>query len=115
MPTTTQPGTTDTALWLLADSCRRQLLNYLREVDRREVELTELARSLRDDAGGEAPVVEGRPAATDVALELRHTHLPKLAAADVIEYDDRRGTVTYRHPEHIDRLLRFIDTELDGS
>lgn len=83
---------------LLANRRRRRALTVLESVDRR-LTVHDLTRELA--------VAEAGPHITDVPGEtvqrifvsLRHVHLPKLAALELVEYDRDRGLV-----EPTDRL-----------
>ena len=95
---------TESALRLLADPKRRQVLRQLADTpDGTTVDV--LADELR--AGPEEPDGDGsnRP-----SIVLRHVHLPKLQEADVLEYDADRGTVR-PGPQFADvcSLLEVID------
>lgn len=76
------PLSLDVAFEVLADADRRAVLAYLRQCDD-HVDVDELAAHV---AGGESRD-DGR-----VATSLRHCHLPKLAAVDLVSYDPNRGT-----------------------
>lgn len=50
----------------------------------------------------------------EIELTLRHTHLPKLSAAGVIDYDPERSVVSYCGGRRVDRWLdRTMAAELD--
>jgi len=69
----------------------------------------------------EMAALEGRTAAEtpprdEIELTLRHTHLPKLSSAGVIEYDPERSLVSYCGGRRVDRWLdRTMTAELDQS
>lgn len=69
---------------------RRYALYALAEADE-PVELEELAAQItrweEDDGGPSTEAFE------DVVLSLRHTHLPKAAQAEYVEYDRERGEI----------------------
>lgn len=109
--TTTDPGSVsetlslDVAFDVLADRRRRHLLDCLRESES-PVALGELARDVaareRGPSDADAP-----PEAVDrVHLTLYHSHVPKLAAADVVEYDRERDLVApSRGSDRVERVL----------
>ena len=75
---------------VLADGKRRQLLAYLVETDDDVAAFSELIEHVADDSDGESSDNER------IAVGLHHTHLPKLADADLVEYDPRSEVVRYR-------------------
>lgn len=86
----------------LADRQRRELLYHLAEVDVTTVE--ELAAALSGTSPGSTPDRAGE--ADDVAVALRHHHLPKLDDLAVVEYDRRNGVVEVREiPAELETLL----------
>ncbi|MDF9746964.1 DUF7344 domain-containing protein [Natrinema salsiterrestre] len=91
----------DTALDLLANQRRRGVLEYLEESGG-SAPLTELAVEIAaQEAGAEPNAISdhGDVSARDrraVRISLHHTHIPKLANADVVDYDTATETVTLR-------------------
>lgn len=80
----------------LADDHRRELLAYLRDASEASVE--ELASIIDGQADG---VRRG----DDLAVRLHHVHLPKLADADLVEYDRSAERVEYVGGSEIADLL----------
>ncbi|MFC6767293.1 DUF7344 domain-containing protein [Natrinema soli] len=91
----------DTVMDLLANRRRRAVLQYLEEVDG-SATLTELAVEIAaQEAGSEPNAISdhGAISARDrraVRISLHHTHIPKLAAAEAIDYDTATETVALR-------------------
>ena len=102
---------TETALNLTADSRRRKVLRHLMENSDEPITIDELVAAIEDDATpqtGATKDIEER-----LLIELRHKHLPKLADAGLIDYDERTGTLRYHPQENIEALVRFVeDTSL---
>ncbi|MFB6143039.1 MAG: hypothetical protein ABEJ30_06820 [Halorientalis sp.] len=69
---------------LLAHDRRRDVCLFLTRTDRSVVTVDELAAALAVDADRER-----------LAVDLHHRHLPKLAAAGVVDYDPRSTTARY--------------------
>ena len=101
---------TNEALTLLADDCRREILLELLE------RAPETSLRIASDAGGRSAESSERPSGGDTtpsggatddpsdgdetryepkrpAVELYHNHLPRLAAKDVISWDEQAGVV----------------------
>ncbi|QCS42539.1 hypothetical protein [Natrinema versiforme] len=97
----TESDAVDTAMDLLADHRRRAVLQYLAETDG-SAALTELAVEIAaQEAGAEPNAISdhGDVSARDrraVRISLHHTHIPKLANADVVDYETETETVTLR-------------------
>ncbi|MGQ3413210.1 DUF7344 domain-containing protein [Natrinema sp. LN54] len=97
----TESDAVDTAMDLLADRRRRAVLKYLAETDG-SAALTELAVEIAaQEAGAEPNAISdhGDVSARDrraVRISLHHTHIPKLANADVVDYETETETVTLR-------------------
>ncbi|WP_226479597.1 DUF7344 domain-containing protein [Natrinema amylolyticum] len=94
----TQADAVDTAMELLADQRRRSLLNYLEETDGTAT-LTEVAVEIADqEAGAEPNAISDHDVSPRdrraVRISLHHTHIPKLANADVVDYDTETETIT---------------------
>ncbi|USZ69120.1 winged helix-turn-helix domain-containing protein [Halorussus salilacus] len=77
----------DVLFELLADSQRRELLAYLVDADDGVASFSDLIDRVADAEDA---------ADREVAISIRHAHLPKLADAGVVEYDERSETVRYR-------------------
>ena len=85
---------TNEALTLLADDCRREILLELLE------RAPETSLRIASDAGGRSAESSERPSGDETryepkrpAVELYHNHLPRLAAKDVISWDEQAGVV----------------------
>ena len=99
----------DACLTLVADRRRRKLLEHLRHNGNGEVRTDDLLDQLH----------QAQPAAADdrqmsqdqLATQLYHSHLPKLADHGVIEHDRERGTVEYRPDEQIEAVLDGLPKE----
>jgi len=96
----------DTALDLLADRTRRELLPYLATVDG-PVTVREAAAYLANTNGvpGQAP--------ERVEIALVHSHVPKLVSAGVVDYDESDRKLDYRASDGLERLLNRVRT-LEG-
>ena len=106
----TQTVSIDTALRVVADPCRRSILSEL--IDGEETVVT--TDTLVDRINPENPPPKATATHADsLLIDVHHTHLPKLADANVIEYDPRTETIRYTPNERVERVLRFVTEELE--
>lgn len=106
----TRPVTTETLLELLADPQRRTVLRHLRETG--ECDVAELIEAIATDGGTTA---SHRPSHETVsAVELHHSHLPRLADAGIVEYDRTAGVVRYRGTDRLEALLRAVSRHVES-
>lgn len=87
---------------------RRYVLYVLR--DEGSIDLATLAARVAAWERSQ-PADDGSEAATEgIRTTLYHTHLPKLDAAALIEYDSRSKVVRYRHPYSlVERLIQISE------
>lgn len=79
---------------VLGAARRRYLLYYLYEMDGAESTLERAVEAVRRyDSVAVSP--ERVPLRQSIRVSLAHDHLPRLDAADVLEYDRRRGTIRF--------------------
>lgn len=97
----------DAIFALLADHRRRYALWYLREHGSMRLPdlAEEVARRKYDTTIPELPEEEIK----HLYMDLWHTHIPKLADADVVRYNQDRDTVMLG--ENADRVLRFLPAD----
>ncbi|WP_458189836.1 DUF7344 domain-containing protein [Haladaptatus sp. NG-WS-4] len=95
----------DTCFELLADRWRRHLLCYFAENSSVTATTDELVGHLIQEDTSATP-----DDTTWVKLELHHKHLPKLAAAGVIDYDRRDETVRYHGGKTLEDAVAFAAT-----
>lgn len=91
-------------LELLADGRRRRVIHTLREDPGDVMSLDELVDALRADGG----VTGDQADRTELATDLHHRHLPKLADGDAVDYDPGTRTVRYEPVEPLESLLEAI-------
>lgn len=97
----------DTVYDILSDRHRRYALYYLQDHDPVSAdELAEQIATWEANTGGTDDVDETQER---IAIELRHTHLPKLRDTGVIEYDRRSETIRHGTPPEI------LQTALDSA
>ena len=103
-----QPSS-DGVIRLLADERRRHALRCLLEHD--ALPLADLADEVavreRGEPIGEIPAEDVK----DVYMSLYHSHVPKLAEANVVAYDQDTDAVAL--DEHADLAGRYLDAFLD--
>lgn len=106
MSNSEQRMTTETALELLTNQQRRQILRRVADTPDGTT-VNQLTQHLR---GTDSLQPDGNGSVEHRGIELHHLHLPKLQDANVIEYDTNQGTV-HRGAEFQDvlRLLEAID------
>ena len=93
---------TDALLTLLADRRRRAVVRHLSARNGR-TSLGALVEAVSTERGDER----------NVRIGLHHHHLPRLDAADVVDYDVSARTVRYRPDERVESLLAFVAGELE--
>lgn len=106
-----QTISTDEALKLVADQRRRAVLEHLMNNGDQPVSVEELADRIADSdsprTGSDGEYVAG------IRVGLHHTHLPKLDAHGIIEFDPQRETVTYQSQHHVEELVRFVSQHME--
>ena len=112
MNCTTEAGSTEALLKLLAHPQRRTLLHYLRRNGARTVPVDELVTVLAPD-DVDPSTDRGRRQRRQVRLSLQHVHLPQLADAGVLDYTPPAETVRYRSVDRVEALLQFVADELE--
>jgi DNA-binding transcriptional ArsR family regulator len=96
----TGPGL-DELFQVLADENRRRVLAYLADTDDGVAAFSELLEHVADDSAGESSDNDR------LAVSLHHNHLPKLADANVVEYDPRSQVVRYRGSRVVSDWVRI--------
>lgn len=93
----------DESLHLVADRYRRRILHHLRNGSEGETEISDLVdRVLTAESTSE----ENQPLDREqVAIELRHVHLPMLEDYGIMEYDAKMGTIRYLSNEQVETVL----------
>lgn len=95
---------TERGLRLTADPYRRSLLRILFASEEERLSFEELAGRI------EARTADA--SSEEVATVLRHTHIPKLTANDVVEFDPETGTVALSEgAAGLEALLDFVDRD----
>lgn len=97
---------------LLAEPRRRRVLTYLSETAADAVALTDLIAAVvarEPDPEGEIDHYEV------VAIDVYHTHLPKLEAAGLLEYDARSRTVRYYGHPKLEEFLALANEYDSGT
>ena len=88
----------DDALVLLSDRTRRAALYVLSETEDDAMFVVDLAQK--------AALFEGTSDDIETVLTaLTHAHLPQMAAAGVVEYDDESNMVRYAGDDRVESLL----------
>ena len=97
----------DAVFDVLADRRRRYLLDHLRTSET-PVALAEVAGTVAARERGTPEADVPTEAVDRVHLALYHSHVPKLAAAAVVEYDRERGVVApSTEHDRVERVLAF--------
>lgn len=98
---------TDDILLAIANRRRRIVLETLSDSDAHEVPFERLVSDItgRLEANRESLREE-------VAIELRHAHLPKLDELGLIDYDRQRRAVRYQTDDEVESLLACIRQQL---
>lgn len=106
---TEEPIEFDQLFSLLSTRRRRYALYCLAEASETTLSTTDLV----DELATFEPTAENEAAPRrEIELSLRHTHLPKLDDADVVDYDAERSVATYCGGPRVDRwLTRTMDAE----
>lgn len=93
----------DACLTVVADRRRRQIIQQLRHEADGTMAFDDLVDGIRRarSGGGVDPLRDWE----NLAIELEHTHLPKLADHGVVDYDRRSGAVRYHPVEQIETVL----------
>lgn len=99
----------DTLLQLVADRRRRQALQHLRQEANGKTTIDDLVDAMRDrDSGADGQTIDGE----QHAIQLYHTHLPKLADYGVVDFDPENRAVRYQPDEQIETVLDSLPDEL---
>ncbi|WP_435177984.1 DUF7344 domain-containing protein [Halorussus sp. AFM4] len=93
----------DAAFELLADPVRRDALARLDDADGGALGLAPLADAVAAERSGDDGVD-----ARSLAVELHHSHLPKLESHGAVAYDVESRTVRYRGREWLDEWLDHV-------
>lgn len=101
----------DTLLDALSHARRRYVLYYLQ--DEETSTLNEVARRLTAWETGVPVETVTDEDAEAVRAALYHKHLPILAEAMLVEYDDRSEALRYREPPRVLELLLWILGRVD--
>jgi hypothetical protein len=96
----------DAVFGALADWRRREVVDYFRDTGATTATVDELAFLIAayepDGTGGASRPHE------ELVGELAEDHLPRLARANVVEYDSRSGTVRYRGQPTVEKWLEHV-------
>jgi hypothetical protein len=91
----------DTVFDVLANRRRRAAIQVLRTAPRGSLDVDTLA-------DGVVSLCDNDPTETESALY--HTHLPKLDATDIVDYDTGSDTVEYNSDPIVERCLDVAET-----
>lgn len=100
----------DACLEVIAHRHRRHVIRHLRHGAGDATTLEELIDCLHDSVSDykNGPL----PDQEELAIQLRHTHLPTLAEHGLIEFDLRSGTIRYHPDEQVETVLDSLPREV---
>ena len=100
----------DRCLQLVADQHRRRIIHHLRH----EANETTTFDDLVDQISSRVSDSKNGPPEDreELAIQLQHTHLPKLADHGVVDFDHRTGTVQYHPDEQVETVLDSLPEEV---
>ena len=99
----------DACLALVADRRRRRLIEHLRHDSNEEIRIDDLIDQLQQaepDIAGERQMNREQ-----LAIQVIHYHLPKLADHGIVERDPDHGTIEYRPDEQVEAMLDGLPEE----
>lgn len=93
----------DACLRVVADRHRRRIIRHLR----REPDGTTTFEELVDQVYNRAADFTDcpPPGREQLAIQLQHTHLPKLADYGLVDFERRTGIVRYHPDDQVERVL----------
>ncbi|MFC7021078.1 MULTISPECIES: DUF7344 domain-containing protein [Haloarcula] len=93
----------DRCLRIVADQHRRQIIHHLRHEAGGNTTFDDLVEQLftRASDAKNGPLHDREV----LAIQLQHTHLPKLADHGVVDFDHRTGAVRYHPDERVETVL----------
>lgn len=92
---------------VLGSGRRRRLLYYLKDMEGTETTLERAVRALNAFDSSRDPPGDV-PRRQSIRVSLAHNHLPRLDAANVLEYDHRSGGVRYEGHDQLDSWLDCV-------
>ncbi|WP_435366041.1 DUF7344 domain-containing protein [Haloarchaeobius sp. DYHT-AS-18] len=93
----------DVCLRLLANRHRRRIIHHLRHEASGATTVDELVDQLHSSGStSKNGPLQNRDA---LAIQLHHTHLPKLAEHGIVEFEHRTGAVRYHPDEQVETML----------
>lgn len=111
MSHSTHSASTENILRIVANQRRRSILDHRITSERDTLSVDSLVEHVSPE---NPPPRSGVPSGPErIRLELRHNHLPTLEDAGLVEYDDRTEPIRYQPTERVEKLYRFVATELE--
>jgi hypothetical protein len=103
----------DACFGLVADRRRREIIQQLRHNGNGETTAGDIVDRLygSEQAAGK----DRRPGREELAIQVYHTHLPKLADFGVVDYEPERGTVHYQPDEQVEAVLDSLPEEFAAA
>jgi len=102
----TTTGRLDTMFDVLSNPRRRYLLYHAADVDEAVVELEAAVEAVAEYERDGSETVD-RSTWDDVRIALHHDHLPRLASAGILDYDDRQGTIRLPADDGLEEWVAF--------
>lgn len=99
----------DVYLRLLSDPQKRRIVRQLAEETDGRATVADLVDGILDAAAEHG--ADAAATRSQLAIQLHHVHLPKLAAHDVVAFDPDAGTVTYRDDDAVASVLEALQGE----
>lgn len=111
MSSSTKGLPADRLLSMMADQQRRAVLRVLLERSDEAMSVDELVATLTDEESRSPD--DQQETAKKTTISLYHVHLPKLAEAGLVEFDQQSDTVRYRATDTVETVLRFVSETLE--
>lgn len=99
----------DALLQLVADRRRRLAIRHLRHEANGKTTIDDLVDQLYN---GGSDADDRPPDRKQLAIQLCHAHLPKLADHGVVEFDPENGAIWYQPDEQVETVLDSLPDEL---
>ena len=99
----------DAFLQLMANRRRRQAIHHLRHEANGNTTIDDLVDRLHNGGSDANDLPTDRE---QLAVQLYHAHLPKLADHGVVEFEPENGAIRYRPDEQFETVLDSLPDEL---